>query len=388
MLRGRSVPPASFVIDGLDEVRLFDAFLGAKQLHPTFRNALVVYIYILRRACSVPAEKFSSTMQPHTWPLRVVEAVGDPVVRDTLMARVLDDQDRNQRFLESNPPKKGRNQLGPVKKARWCPTGEATTTFATAFMDDVLLRLPPPRRSPRGVVMGDGDREALLASHGILRALANGLQTRAPSRKFLEKTVRLWTGRVYGQVQQECQGRADALTKAQAVAVRDAIVKYMESYALRVPNFPAGTNTTHTMTIYRGMRISRAAFVKLRMTKSASTRRFMAFSSNFYTALHFATKQGGVGVMWELSIKNIPVGTPWIHFWSPSIKVRDSSMGLSPLVCKIPRPAGRFGAINSSADENEILLPPGKIVVMGPPVENRVPMLGSFFVVPVRFQPS
>ena len=139
----------------------------------------------------------------------------------------------------------------------------------------------------------------------------------------------------------------DPETYREARRINRAISQYMRNSGLRTPITPEGLNPTY---LFRGIHSEPAA--RLLKTGKLNDPGFMAFSRSKYQAgLNRVDSNKGGGVIVRIDVRALPRGIPWVwfsNFNENSVERLESRRG-------IPR--------SSAPHEQEVLFPPGKLVL-------------------------
>jgi len=146
---------------------------------------------------------------------------------------------------------------------------------------------------------------------------------------------------------------ADIATKINA-----RIATYMQRKALRAPSIPRGIDPAPTV-LLRGLHGPLAK--KIISQKYLVDDGYIAFTRNPFIAKRFAKSQwyrrfAGTSVILVLVTSMVPAGTPWIWF-------QGDSWELPPDSSKTKR---RYTGMDiSEVEEGEVLMPPGRLVIVG-----------------------
>ena len=184
---------------------------------------------------------------------------------------------------------------------------------------------------------------------------ATELHKRGIKKKDLADLATRWTQQNYKNVYEARQpnyvrGPANAgwgyrAVKASSVdlpsirtgeTVNESLARIMRTSALRAPQTPPGMERPRYL--YRGMHeidISRGYL---------DWPSYIATSYNPVMASHFS-KGEGQSIVFAFDLDDVPAGTPWIWFANPT-------------------EPEKFHRITSTAEESEVLLPPGRIVAI------------------------
>lgn len=154
-----------------------------------------------------------------------------------------------------------------------------------------------------------------------------------------------WTSAGYHAVQavrrrnSAIRDHQDPETFKEARRINRAISQYMRNSELRTPTTPEGLNPLY---LFRGIHSEPAT--RLLETGKLNDPGFMAFSRNPYQAQRFINSRKG-GVVVRIDVKALPRGIPWVWFSGNYLKSRR----------RMPR--------SGAPHEQEVLLPPGKLVL-------------------------
>lgn len=120
-------------------------------------------------------------------------------------------------------------------------------------------------------------------------------------------------------------------------AINASIAKFFRNYAARAPALPPGLpSNTPPVYLWRG---THGKFARdLRERGSTADGGYISLSTSFMVARNF---RSGHGIIMRIRRDSIPIGTPWV--WYDTRKIR-----------------------SSISAEREVLLPPGKIVLVNP----------------------
>ena len=138
----------------------------------------------------------------------------------------------------------------------------------------------------------------------------------------------------------------DPETYREARRINRAISQYMRNSGLRTPITPEGFHPTY---LFRGIHSEPAA--RLLETGKLNDPGFIAFSRSQYQAEGFINSKKG-GVVVRIDVRALPRGIPWV--WFSNFNENSDDMDLNSRR-RIPR--------SSAPHEQEVLLPPGKLVL-------------------------
>lgn len=173
----------------------------------------------------------------------------------------------------------------------------------------------------------------------------------AMSAKNVTQGVRKWTESVYKNIRNARSGsivphelldRSHATGKA--ASVDEALTTFMRNYSLRAPETPLGTKSPDYL--WRGIHGTDAG--ALRKTGCLNTKSYVATTTDKRVAKGFSGETNYKRVLLQIPPSTIPPGTPWVWFTADN---KASS--------------GR-GFTSSNIEDNEVLLPPGRIVLLPP----------------------
>ena len=141
----------------------------------------------------------------------------------------------------------------------------------------------------------------------------------------------------------------DPETYREARRINRAISQYMRNSGLRTPITPEGLHPTY---LFRGIHSEPAA--RLLKTGKLSDPGFMAFSRSQYQADNFTNSKKG-GFVVRIDVRALPRGIPWVWFSSYNSTSDERLESRRGTIYPIPR--------SSAPHEQEVLLPPGKLVL-------------------------
>lgn len=208
------------------------------------------------------------------------------------------------------------------------------------------------------------DKETKDTSHVYKQFLTGvaALEGRPRKKRDLKALTKSWTSGNFTAVQQV---KRHGGTSGRGVLVNAAIKAYMKQHALRAPAMPPKMRNIATgselPTLYRGVSMLADEFDKGMRDRAFRDKGYMAFSRSQdvaeYLALQHRQNMQHMIVMFRLRVTEVPRGTPWVWFaGKPEIGPG----------CGFKNPKYNTCFVQSETPyENEVLLPPGKLVPLG-----------------------
>ena len=253
------------------------------------------------------------------------------------------------------------------------------------YVEAMILKAIAARMRDDGLRVDMRDRKT--------RAVAE-LKKRAIGKKDLADLASLWTTHSYqkvyearrkGYVVSKNAGwghrpvkaeefRRDENKKIPSLAigetVNETMARIMRTSALRAPQTPPGLERPKYL--YRGMHNIDSSLKTLGYLDWSS---YIATTYDEATASHFAfshrtppptspSPQSDRGVIFRINIDNVPAGTPWVWFAGPMLipeKLWEKN-DFDFRSASLPKPYRQY--VISNALEDEVLLPPGRIVLI------------------------
>jgi surface protein len=142
----------------------------------------------------------------------------------------------------------------------------------------------------------------------------------------------------------------DPETYREARRINRAISQYMRNSGLRTPITPEGLHPTY---LFRAIHSEPAA--RLLKTGKLNDPGFMAFSRSKYQAGLNRVDSNKGGLIVRIDVRALPRGIPWVWFSSYNSTSDESLKSRWGTLYPIPR--------SSAPHEQEVLLPPGKLVL-------------------------
>ena len=154
-------------------------------------------------------------------------------------------------------------------------------------------------------------------------------------KRAAQSAVIGWTSGPYINVQAVRRGQRTQYLSDDGQQINHGVRTYLRKYALRAPAMPPGRPAYK---LYRGVKMGATAVAAMVRAGRLVDPGYIAFSRDVVVAQDFAKP-----VLFVLDVRSVPRGTPWIWYGGFD-GVR------SPLASGVP-------------EENEVLLPPGALVI-------------------------
>lgn len=140
----------------------------------------------------------------------------------------------------------------------------------------------------------------------------------------------------------------------------------MKRFSMRAPDMPPKVRNLQTgsefPTLYRGLMVSEGGLQRMFDNGFWADKGYMAFSRSKPYALDWALGAAaymGVPVLFQINVRDVQRGTPWIWFRGTAEAYYQQQGGLKKKINFIPLGFNK----GSAPEENEVLLPPGAILL-------------------------
>jgi len=237
------------------------------------------------------------------------------------------------------------------------PSEEQRMSDARAHLGDIQRKFPQAIKALRPEQRKILQLNRLHGHHDSVSKRVSPLGTSAPKLRVAKHHVTDWTSYIFEDVQNKHRRghdtwyheKTDKANRLRAMQVNRALMTYMLQHSPRAPHIPPGMFVGgQRPVLYRGIHREGTNVDKILRDKTYAEKGYIAFTRS----RHVGQGYGSGGLLMVLDPYSVPRGTPWI-WYSDTID--------APL----PNRSVHRSKVHH---EEEVLLPPGELRIVGTPV--------------------